>query len=497
MVLHVRAAHKNILFVCKKCSTMFENLKEMNNHQEECSEDLDKDPLATSLLRVDFLESHVRNLEEELRIERIKVIWNQELLKNNSNITLGNVLEVQKDGVHLSCIGSIDPITLFLHYNEYVGPTKVVTATSMKKSVVPVKKKAPTKCCLAPAEEVDDTEKINAVDMKIAEDLRNYKSVSEISEDVAECIENLKTSKQYNKHMASLRRLRSTLIGKYSLNEYKDILQEQIEKVEGILLEKSYDKKKVNTIVLKNITGLEARLLFYPGYTSTSLEMDDLDSLTVFSTLSFPHPKEYVSFDITELQHRICNYTSVVFSMKAIFEKALLNVYGKNNIVYFPLPKSSIEDPYSFYILSKVGKNRSWKLDTRLEDLSTEIRDMVLPYMINMFRTIYFHVFKDNDYRKEFKSCSVAEQDCEQLLNNIVLLTKPMYFCNWLRDLVVKKSEYHPTEVDRTDFARDDLEQRKRFGKPSKDDSEVEILKQLFNNLTAEDAVDIYRERIK
>jgi hypothetical protein len=500
MSLSVKKSHTNILFVCKKCYTSFNSLKTINQHREECTDELsEEDALTSSLLHIDTLQSQVKIVEKELRIQRAHILWLQELLKNNSNINLGSVLEVQKDGIHLNCIGSLDPITLFLHYNEYVGPVKLATVPSKNstKKSSPSKKRVAKKCSLAPAEETDDTQIIQTVDLKLEEDSRNYNSLEEIADDVQTYLGHLETSKMYTKHMASLRRLRSTLVGKYSLNKYKDIVQQQICDIENILEKKGYDKKKINTIVLKNITGLEARLLFYPGYINTCLEMDDSDALKSCSTLGFPQTKEYTVFNISEFQQRFCNYSSVLFSLKSSIEKALLNRYGKSNISYFPLSKSTKADPYSFYTLIETGKFRSWKLDTRLEDLSTEIRDIILPYLINIFRTIYFHVFKDNEYRKDFGSCcSVTEQDCEQLLNNIVILSKPLYFCKWLRELIVEKSTHYPTTSDRTDFERDDIEQRKRFIKPDRDDSEVEVLKEVFESLSAEHAVDIYRARI-
>ena len=75
-----------------------------------------------------------------------------------------------------------------------------------------------------------------------------------------------------------------------------------------------------------------------------------------------------------------------------------------SNVIYVALPKSTKEDPYSFYRLDNVNSNnkRQWKLDWRLEDISLSLSSSLLNFMIVTFRKIYKDVFLDNDYRDNY-----------------------------------------------------------------------------------------------
>jgi hypothetical protein len=134
-------------------------------------------------------------------------------------------------------------------------------------------------------------------------------------------------------------------------------------------------------------------------------------------------------------------------------------------------------------------------MDCRLEDLSFSIIANVLPYMINMFKKLYRDVFGDNDFRKDFtQKCQMTECDCEQLLQNIIILGQPKEFYNFVRTIVKNKATYMPTENDKFNLYGDDSLQRKRFHDKEEIDL-VDIIKQLFDDITSEQAVDFYRSR--
>ena len=68
----------------------------------------------------------------------------------------------------------------------------------------------------------------------------------------------------------------------------------------------------------------------------------------------------------------------------------LPNTYGYNNIIYLPWPKSTKEDPYSFYTLDKFSKDkRLWSMDCRLEDFTLGLSRSILPYAISIFKIMY------------------------------------------------------------------------------------------------------------
>ena len=187
----------------------------------------------------------------------------------------------------------------------------------------------------------------------------------------------------------------------------------------------------------------------------------------------------------------------VLLPLRKNLTRYLFNKYDFNNVIYLPLPKNSEDDPFSFYILERVNKDkRYWKMDCRLEVMSNNIITHVLPYLISMFRKLYHDVFGDNEFRQDYnKKTQLTECDCEQLLQNIILMGQPKEFCNIVRNLVKDKATYYPTEKDKFNLYGDDSLQRKRFQEREEIEL-VEIIKQLFDGITAEETVDFYRSRI-
>ena len=137
-------------------------------------------------------------------------------------------------------------------------------------------------------------------------------------------------------------------------------------------------------------------------------------------------------------------------------------------------------------------------MDCRLEDFSNTFIDNILPYLINLFRKLYFDVFRDNEYRKDYKSKNIlTECDCEQLLENIYKLANQKDFCNFLRNLVKNKATYFPTENDKCNLLGDDNMQKKRFASNKEtSDNIINIIKRLFDGISSEDAVDFYRKDV-
>ena len=134
-------------------------------------------------------------------------------------------------------------------------------------------------------------------------------------------------------------------------------------------------------------------------------------------------------------------------------------------------------------------------MDCRLEELATNLSLNILPYMINIFRKLYKYIFDDNDFRQDYVGKNqLTENDCEQLLQNIFIVSKTQQFCNLLRKEIFTKAIYKPTENDKFNLYGDDALQRKKF--QEKDDSDnINIVKQLFDDITMEELVDFYRSR--
>ena len=67
--------------------------------------------------------------------------------------------------------------------------------------------------------------------------------------------------------------------------------------------------------------------------------------------------------------------------------------------------------------------------------------------------------------------------------------------CNFLRQKIIELNSYQPSEIDKFDLRGDDAFQRKRFSKKRNVDM-TENIKLLFDDITPEIAVDLYRASI-
>jgi hypothetical protein len=344
--------------------------------------------------------------------------------------------------------------------------------------------------------EQDRIDKISLVDSKIQDILEGFEDLKEVEKSFQDTFIALKQSRIYTKILSDLGKKRMSIFGRMSLASYKNLLSEQIRMMESIFREKNYTEKKSSTIISNGLTALESRLLSYGSYTQTHIEIDEIQKLEISLELEKYSPKEYVQYDSVAFVNYFHNYGLVLFSLKKNLERYLFNRYDFWNVVYLQLPKNTKDDPYSFYILERVTKEkRYWKMDCRLEDLSSNLISSILPIMVGMFRKLYKDVFGDNDFRNDFSSkCQITECDCEQLLQNIILISKPKEFYNLVREMVVNKATYIPTENDKFNLYGDDSLQRKRFH--DKEDVDlVDIIKQLFDDITSVQAVDFYRSR--
>ena len=344
--------------------------------------------------------------------------------------------------------------------------------------------------------EQDRIDKITLVDSKIQHILEGFEELKDVEKSFQDTFIALKQSRIYTKLLTDLARKRMSIFGRMSLASYQNLLSDQIRMIESIFCEKNYTEKKSSAIISKGLTPLESRLITYGSYTQTHIDIDEIQKLEISLELEKYSPKEYVQYDSVAFVNYFNNYGLVLFSLKKNLERYLFNRYDFWNVVYLQLPKNTKDDPYSFYILERVTKEkRYWKMDCRLEDLSSNLISSILPIMIGMFRKLYKDVFGDNDFRNDYSSkCQITECDCEQLLQNIILISKPKEFYNLVREMVVSKATYIPTENDKFNLYGDDSLQRKRFH--DKEDVDlVDIIKQLFDDITSVQAVDFYRSR--
>jgi len=309
------------------------------------------------------------------------------------------------------------------------------------------------------------------------------KLITETYNTMKDSLVKIRSLKTFSKSMNDLQKTRDTLLVVIGLEEYKKLCNSHVTALTEIFTEKGFSDKKTETQISKGFSSLEMRLIKYTNYFNSHLAVDDVRKITEALERSQTKTIGYTVFSSTEVTTGLINYGLVLVNMKLNLQRVLFNQGGMKNIIYIANPKSTKCDPFSFYTLDSItDKKRSWNMDCRLEELTTSIRNDLLPYMINTFRELYKDVFGDNDYRVDYKmKCQLTECDCQQLLTNIFLVVSNNQLNSLLKTLVRDNSTHIKTEDDKFNIQSDDAMQKRRWS--SFCDSEDSVTNQLFDTI--------------
>jgi len=315
-------------------------------------------------------------------------------------------------------------------------------------------------------------------------------------------IENTRT---YKKIFTSLKNFKTDLLYKIHLHEYIQITKTQVDTLYKILKEKKYSDKKINDILISSLSTLDLRLLRYNnedtfkinldfGNNNAILEVDQIQQLNKCVQKSFISFASFEVFNKFNVCKQFFNYSFIVNSIRYLME---IFVKNTKNIIFLDLKKNKEDDYFSFYTLNKLVDNkRHWTMDCRLEDLTNHLMVNLLPYLIKIFRKMYYDVFHDNLYRPYYTSENIIlEYDCEQLVQNICLLANFYEFSNVLRDLVKTHNTYKKTTNDWFNIVSDDVLQKKTFKEKNKNNDYIDTIKLLFDDITESDCLSFYEKK--
>ena len=340
-------------------------------------------------------------------------------------------------------------------------------------------------------------EDIVKVEKKLEEIVYNNFDVSqkEIKEHIEDLFIQLQNNRVYTSTLNTMKDLRKKLLGKINLEDYISLVVSHVKRLDDLFSNKKYNTKKINKIISGSLTPLDSRLIHYEGYIDISIEVDELQKFGLVLGILVHHDKNFVPYDKQLFFKNIKNYGLSLFELPECIQRCLVNIYGCHNIIYVNRDNSKqISDPYSFYILDNVkDSNRLWKMECRLEDFTLDFINSLLPYCIHLFRTIYKDVFTDNIYRPDYiYKSQITEFDCEQLLQNIILLSKPNLLFKTLQQIIINNCTFTITEIDKFDFHGDDKLQQKRLAKAiDKDEDIYEVFKRLFDQISIDDCIHL------
>ena len=234
-----------------------------------------------------------------------------------------------------------------------------------------------------------------------------------------------------------------------------------------------------------DLSGSYTKRLTYEEGDVSELRLSPDGSRLFYSQSYFTKPNELHMLDIQSgISNQVTNTTS----------PKVANVEW-NIPEIITITKEEDGDPYSFYILKKIEQSgrRCWNMECRLYEFSTMVGEKLLDFCIKMFRKMYFDMFGSNMYVEGYKKKTVlASLDCEQLLVNIIELSKRKSFCNVVRVIVMEKCLLKPTKLDTFDLSSDDSMLKKSFGTEEDLDGEIkDSLKRVFDGISDMDVDSI------
>jgi hypothetical protein len=435
------------------------------------------------------------NIDDDIIIPE-KVCINEKIKKSDDDIIIPEKVCIDEKKIKKSV--NIDDDIIIPEKKINISRSKTKSVDKSKSPQINTSYRTVRNCVDLVDEKPDHDIKahIGKIDNKIDKVIYDNFDVSlkEITNQITDKLNIIENNRIYSRAFIDIKHLRNKLLGKLSLTEYSKLIDEHIDKLTLICKNKNFDIKKTNKNISKSLSPLDMRLKHYGSYVNTTIDTDEFHRLRTALEIHAENPKQYKPFDFEYLYNNLFNYTISLFTIKESLTRLLFNRYGFFNLIYVELPKSSQYDPYSFYTLSNIcGTTRKWNMNCRIEDLANNLIAHLRPYCMNLFRHIYSDIFKDNDYRQDFQSLAqIGTEDCEQLLQNIIILSRPHQFCQLLQDMIIQNATYKPTEYDKFNLYGDDKLQSKRFANAVDPEEEVIcIISQLFDGIKNEQSADI------
>ena len=321
--------------------------------------------------------------------------------------------------------------------------------TSKKKKRKSIKKK----------EEDDDIEldPKDFIESPVKEKPKPRKRVAETEEEHLKCIKQsfllLKEIRAHKKVFENLKFHRKSLT-KISMTDYHNLIKEHVQFIEDHLLKKDYSKDKILAETSKYyLTPLESRMLSFGDYWKTEFLVDEITQIYKRLDLDIPSKDDYEIFSREKFYNKFLNYSSVICDIKILLGKFLFNKFGKNNIVYINNPKSTAEDPYSFYILSTIKNDvREWTMECRLLELCKDFSDTISKYLIDMFRKIYFIAARTNDFIRDNPDIKIMFTGSTSQRTNLYHRILRTYYFSFSKDFKITALAENEDGIDELPF---------------------------------------------
>lgn len=472
--------HPNTIFLCHACGFYTRSASEMNAHNSRCS----------------VPESEWKKLEDILKLDAPSTL---EQRVKSLEASVADILSTMKATIANE---EATPPTTSNTVEEIPNPSKKV----VKKKVFRSMKKV-----MEVASEESVTDRTSRVARVVAErnkrrgEVRGEKPTEQEFEDIFEEIS--RESSSHIKLLQSLVEKRTRLVAYLSPDDYIAKVREHVDRITDLFQKKKYSPRRIHSNIIKVLGPVDAHMVGLPkgskpndGYTTIPVELDDFNAYKEALALSIVHPKEFEAFELNKFCENLAHYGIALLPIEEMLSMYFTNPFNCSNIMYVELPKSNPSDPFSFYHLVGIDENtgkRMWELDCRLQCLASRIQTVLYPYTIELFRRIYRDVFGDNRYRKGFADyCPILELEGTQLITNALILFNVRTFSFLIQRLVFQRCIHTITDNDSFNIRTDDVSQRRRMHTDKDDPDMVDGVKELFDGISSEQAVDVYRSYI-
>lgn len=257
----------------------------------------------------------------------------------------------------------------------------------------------------------------------------------------------------------------------YDLNNYTKYLEKEVNSIKtqlgSIVKDNEFD-----SYIKKHYKITERRLIKYGKFCDSSIESDDLFIIRKLINNTKVNSESKIS-------NFFCNISLTMFNIYS-----LLDIFFTN---YIKIIYVDSIDEFRFYVLDKI-ENRTvyWNLDCRLENTIHDLMNDIIIYSINLFRSIYYEFFRDNNYRENYKEYNnVFEKECSQLLDNLnSICMEKTFYVNFI-STVKENCIYEPTTTDVFNLSTDDKLQKEQFENLKDNPNKFqEINQKLFDNFT-------------
>lgn len=436
----------------------------------------------------------VSKLRLALRVEQFKNKLLTTLIEQKTDLKIADILREEDDTLRVNTYA--DNRLNVVVQNELGEEKNYAIATKKDNKTGQTFRTSRTKIEEDPVQRAETIKRVDEeMEKKIAP-----QDIKPILDEIQQCIKNISTTRTYTADLKKIKDKRGELIVHLPLDQYVKHLQTQNQRLIEIWTnKKSQDRKKIEGLIGSALSALDRRLLAGYGYHDIDINPDEIKLFDLCLNNSMNFPKEFKPFSLVDFYPRVNNYGLALFPINHILNKVLNNPYNCSNLIYSILPKSTDADPFSYYSLDRVEDGvRYWKTECRLFELSRNLAQNIRQMCITLFRRIYYEYFHDNKYRADYRKASVFENDCQQLISNIIALSKSATFRQSLQQIVKANCSLQPSQFDRFDHTIDIKFVAKQC-KNDQDDIEeaAQGMKQLFDELTDEEVRTITDEAMK